>query len=87
MSKFSQQTDAADAEDLFLHNSRFGIAAIQMAGDEPVDVAIFGTICIKQIQRNSPDAGEPRLSDNLAPANVYRYGHAVAIRIKNGCKS
>src|SRR4051794_23338703 len=58
-SETSQQPYAADAQDLFLHDTRLSIAAVKVACDQTIDVCIFGDVGVKQIQRQSSDTRKP----------------------------
>jgi hypothetical protein len=86
-SELSQKSNAADAENLFLDDSRLGAPAIQMAGDETIDFDVHGKIRIKKIKRDASDLREPRLGMNLAAADVDNNRDAIARIIEYGFES
>ena len=81
--ELSQKSDAAHAEDFFLDDARLGIAAVEMPGNEAVDLAVAAEIGVEQIQRNAADPCQPRLSENLASADLYRDHDAFAGRVEH----
>src|SRR5688572_1918488 len=79
--ELSQQTNTADAEHLFLHDTRFGVATVEVAGDHAVDLAVRLDVRIQQIKRNASDLSDPRLCVHLASSNMNRHPNMLAVCI------
>ena len=54
-----------------------------MAGDKPINVAVFFHIRIEKIQRDPSNCGVPRLCDDLAAPNVNGNRDAISAFVKN----
>ena len=71
-----QSADAADAEDNFLLDTRFGASAVELAGDLTICRGVFLEIGVEQIERNPTDLGPPYFAEDRVlrevHANVYR---------------
>ncbi len=76
--QFSKKTNTADAQYLFLNDPCFGVAAVKMSRDQPVDLGVSFDICIKQIKRNTANVRTPSLCENFAAAYVNADHHPLA---------
>src|SRR5258708_20929635 len=81
--KFSKNPDAADAEYFFLNDPRFGITAVEMPGNQSVNIGIFIDICVQKVKRNASDLRKPRLCMNFAASDVYHFQDLLAVSIGN----
>jgi hypothetical protein len=67
----AQQPDAADAEDDLLHAARLAVAAVEVAGDEAVGLAVLRKVRVEQVEFDAAHFGQPRAQFDRAAAHLH----------------
>src|ERR1044072_5227389 len=67
--QLSEQTHAADAQDHLLHTARLAVAAVEVAGDEAVNLVVALPVRVEQVERHAPDLDTPSLHAHVAATN------------------
>ena len=68
----AQRAQAADAEHDLLANARVLVAAVQVAGDPAVVLAVVGQVGVEQVQRHATDLGQPDAGRRCGPGTARR---------------
>ena len=77
--EFVQEQDAADAQQVFLLHAVLPVAAVELMRNGAVPLAVFGQVCIHQIEGHTPDAHLPNMGVHRAPW-VGHFEHKGLIR-------
>ena len=78
-----QRAQTTDAEHDLLANAGVLIAAVQVAGDPAVVLAVVGQIGVQQIQRHAPNRGHPDAGEHGAARERDLDDHWCARRIQD----